>query len=46
MSEVGEDGEGGAKKDLPYLILDIRSPEEYDAGHIVGARNYHHIRIR
>ena len=23
MSEVGEGGEGGAKKDLPYLILDI-----------------------
>ena len=33
------------KKETPYLILDIRSPEEYDSAHVVGARNYPHIRI-
>ena len=31
--------------DKPYLILDIRSVEEFEAGHIVGARNYPHIRL-
>merc|ERR1712038_1752382 len=29
----------------PYLLLDIRTVEEYEAGHVVGARNYPHIRL-
>jgi len=42
---LDENGEKIITADRPYLLLDIRPTEQYEAGHIVSARSYPHVRI-
>ena len=42
---MDENGEKIITADRPYLLLDIRPVEQYEAGHIVSARSYPHVRI-
>ena len=34
-----------AKKDAPFLLLDVRTPDEFAAGHIPGAVNIPHDQV-
>ena len=42
---LDENGEKLATADRPFLLLDIRSAEQYESGHIVSARSYPHVRL-
>ena len=42
---LDENGEKLVTADRPFLLLDIRSAEQYESGHIVSARSYPHVRL-
>jgi len=42
---LDENGEKVVSADRPYLLLDIRPAEQYEAGHITTARSYPHVRL-
>jgi len=38
ISHTYEHWQQGAKSPIPFMLLDVRTPEEYAAGHIAGAK--------
>ena len=42
---LDENGEKIISANKPFLLLDIRPAEQYEAGHIVTAKSYPHVRL-